>query len=425
MSPPRAKIFYGWYVLAACVVIELFGLGFGVFAITTVYPFIIDTFPQWSRTIVFMPTSIIIITVGVMGPITGILIDRYPIRYVFIAGIIVQSVALYWFSKVQTPAQYLTVSVFVGLGMSSVTILPNQVLVSRWFHERVGLVNGIVLAATALGAAIAPALITRIIEVSDWRTAFAWMSLLAFAPPLLVVLTIIRDSPATMGLEAHGALSPAAARAARATDWTLRRAARAPTFWIFGAAVFLGGMPCYSYNKHILVFLKELGYAPVQAADYKSLFFLVSACSRVSFGWMCDHFDKRNMVLVHFMLIALGYPLLLLVPDHRELLVPCLCIVGIGYGGLLPSMAIMSVHYFGRAHLGKILGVYKISYDIAAASAPLFTAYLFDLYHSYFVPDAWLTVFAWLGVSLVAFGLRHSLAPRPAIGVAEASSGAA
>ena len=48
---PRPKIFYGWYILAACVVIELFGLGFGVFAITTVYPFIIDTFPQWSRTV--------------------------------------------------------------------------------------------------------------------------------------------------------------------------------------------------------------------------------------------------------------------------------------------------------------------------------------------------------------------------------------
>ena len=409
------KFFYGWYVLAACVVIELFGLGFGVFAITTVYPYIIDTFPHWSRTTVFLPTSIIIITVGAMGPVTGFLIDRYPIRYVFVAGIVVQSVALYLFSKVETPAQYLTVSVFVGLGMSSVTILPNQVLVSRWFHERVGLVNGIVLAATALGATIAPALITRIIEVSDWRTAFMWMSLAAFVPPMLMVLTIIRDSPQSMGLEAHGAVSAAAADAAAAADYTLGRAAQSSTFWIFGAAVFLGGMPCYSYNKHILVFLKELGYPPVEAADYKSFFFFVSACSRVSFGWLCDRFDKRNMVLLHFALIAAGYPLLLFVPAHRELLVPCLVIVGVGYGGLLPSMAIMSVHYFGRTHLGTILGVYKVSYDVAAASAPLFTAYLFDLYHTYAVPDLWNTVFAWIGVSLVAFGLRSAAEPRPAV----------
>lgn len=412
---PRQKIFYGWYVLAACVVIELFGLGFGIFAITTVYPYIIDTFPTWSRTTVFAPTSVIILVVAVMSPLIGILIDRYPMRWVFCAGIIVQSIALYLFSMVQTPAQYLSVSALLGFGMSAVTILPNQVLVSRWFHERVGLVNGIVLAATALGAAIAPAAITRIVEVSNWRTAFAWMSLVAFAPPMLVVLTIIRDSPASMGLRAHGAVSDAAARVARATDYTLHDALRSPTFWVFGAAVFLGGMPCYSYNKHILVQLKELGYAPIQAADYKSLFFLVSAFSRLNFGWLCDRFDKRTVVLIHFSLIALGYPLLLFVPQHRELLMPCLVVVGIGYGGLLPSMPILSVHYFGRTHLGTILGVYKIAYDVAAASAPLFTAYLYDLYGTYAVPDMWNTLFAWIGVSLIFFGLKRSLAPRTAV----------
>ncbi len=420
---PRAKIFYGWYILGACVVIELFGLGFGIFAITTVYPYIIDTFPTWSRTTVFAPTSVIILVVAAMSPLIGILIDRYPMRWVFCAGIIVQSIALYLFSMVQTPAQYLSVSALLGFGMSAVTILPNQVLVSRWFHERVGLVNGIVLAATALGAAIAPAAITRIVEVSNWRTAFAWMSLVAFAPPMLVVLTIIRDSPASMGLRAHGAVSDAAARVARATDYTLRDALRSPTFWVFGAAVFLGGMPCYSYNKHILVQLKELGYAPIQAADYKSLFFLISACSRVSCGWMCDRFEKRNVVLVHFALIALGYPLLLFVPQHRELLVPCLAIVGIGYGGLLPSMPILAVHYFGRTHLGTILGVYKISYDVAAASAPLFTAYLYDLYGTYAVPDMWNTLFGWIGVSLIFFGLKQSLAPRTAVRAAEVAPG--
>jgi sugar phosphate permease len=81
------------------------------------------------------------------------------------------------------------------------------------------------------------------------------------------------------------------------------------------------------------------------------------------------------------------------------------------YGGLLPSMPIMSVHYFGRAHLGKILGVYKIAYDVAAASAPLFTAYLYDLYGTYRVPDVWNSAFAWVGVILIAAGLPPGLRP--------------
>jgi hypothetical protein len=62
------------------------------------------------------------------------------------------------------------------------------------------------------------------------------------------------------------------------------------------------------------------------------------------------------------------------------------------------------VHYFGRTHLGKILGAYKISYDVAAAGAPLFTAYLYDLYGGYTVPQLWLTDFL-----LALLGLRSAL----------------
>ncbi len=76
-------------------------------------------------------------------------------------------------------------------------------------------------------------------------------------------------------------------------------------------------------------------------------------------------------------------------------------------------MPILSIHYFGRRHLGKILGIYKVGYDIAAAGAPLLTAYLYDLYQTYRVPDLWMSAFAWVGVALVFFGLpARPQAPR-------------
>jgi MFS family permease len=399
-------IYYGWYILAASVVIELFGLGFGIFAITTVYPYVIDTFPDWSRTLVFSPTSIIILTVGALGPLTGWLIDRYPIRRLFVAGICLQAGALYLFSRVETPTEYLVVSGLLGLGMSGVTILPNQVLVSRWFHSRVGLVNGIILAATALGAAIAPALITRIIEASDWRLAFRWMAVAAFLPPMLVVLTIIRDRPESIGLQPYGKKED---RSDASTGFTLSEALRTRAFWVFALVIFFGGMPCYSHNKHILVFLNELGFSRVEAADHKSFLFFVSACGRVVFGWLADSVDKRRLMIAVMALIAFGYPLLLFVPAHRELLIPSLLLFGAGYGGLLPSIPILSVHYYGRAHLGLVLGAYKIVYDLAAAGAPVFTAWLYDLYGGYDVPQRWLSAFAWFGLLLVVAALPRQL----------------
>ncbi len=406
MPQAASRIFYGWWVLGASVVIELFGLGFGIFAITTVYPYIIQTFPDWPRTTVFWPTTIIISTTAVMSPITGVFIDRFPIRWLFVAGILVQTLGLYAFGRVTTPTEYALASLLVGLGMSGVTILPNQVLVSRWFHDRVGLVNGVILAATAMGAAISPPLITRLIEASDWRTGFVWIALLAFAAPMLVVLTVVRDRPSDMGLEPYGAAVPSSTAVSQ-SGFTLREAARTGTFWALAGMIFFGGIPCYSFNKHILVFLREAGFSPVAAADMKGFFFFVSGCSRLSFGWLCDRFDKRRTTLAHVALIALGYPLILAVPAHPELLLPCLLVVGIGYGGLLPSIPILAVHLFGRRHLGTILGVYKIPYDVAAASAPLFTAWLYDLYGGYSVPERWNSAFAWTGLAIATVGLAR------------------
>jgi MFS family permease len=322
----------------------------------------------------------------------------------------VQGTALYLFSHVQTSTQYLAAALLLGIGMSGVTILPNQVLVSRWFHARVGLVNGIILAATALGAALAPALITRLIEALDWRSAFVVLAALASVPPLLVVLLIVRDRPASVGLTPYG--FGAASSALAASGLTLREAITFPAFWAFAGAIFLGGMPCYAYNKHILVFLGELGYGKVEAADYKSLFFFVSACGRVAFGWLADRADRRNLLLLQIVLIAVGYPLLFLVPTHPQVLVPALVLFGAGYGGLLPSVPILVVHYFGRAHLGTLLGAYKVVYDLAAAAAPLFVAALYDHYGAYTVPQLWLTAFAWSAVLLVVVALPHHLPAR-------------
>jgi sugar phosphate permease len=233
------RVFYGWWVLAASVVIELFGLGFGIFAITTVYPYVVETFPDWSRTTVFAPTSIGILTAGVMAPITGAIIDRFPIRALFAVGIVVQSTALYLFGLVQTPGQYFAVSLLFGLGLSGVTILPNQVLVSRWFHDRIGLVNGIILSATAMGAAISPALFTRFIESlgGNWREAFVWVALLAFAPPMLMVLFVVRDRPEAMGLVPYGA-GRNAADTTSTDGMRLRDAARTVSFWGLAGTIF-------------------------------------------------------------------------------------------------------------------------------------------------------------------------------------------
>ncbi len=70
--------------------------------------------------------------------------------------------------------------------------------------------------------------------------------------------------------------------------------------------------------------------------------------------------------------------------------------------------------WWGRAHLGAILGLLKGSYDLAAATAPLFTAALYDRTGGYAVPEAINAGIAWVGLAIfVVWLLRTPLATSP------------
>src|SRR5262245_51552512 len=97
--------------------------------------------------------TIVVATVAVLGPAVGSFLDRHSIRGLFIAGSLVQAVALCWLATIGSLGTYYAASALLGVGMSGVTVLPNQILVTRWFRARLGLVNGLVTAGTMLGGA--------------------------------------------------------------------------------------------------------------------------------------------------------------------------------------------------------------------------------------------------------------------------------
>src|SRR5258706_1592034 len=123
-----ARIHYGWWIVVAAVTIEFFGLGFGIFALTASYPYLVQEF-GWSRTAVVGSMTIVVTTVAVLGPAVGSFLDRHSIRGLFIVGSLIQAVALCWLSTIGSLGTYYAASALLGVGMSGVTVLANQILV--------------------------------------------------------------------------------------------------------------------------------------------------------------------------------------------------------------------------------------------------------------------------------------------------------
>jgi MFS family permease len=396
-----ARVHYGWWIVLAAVTIEFFGLGFGIFALTASYPYLIQAF-GWSRTAVVGSMTIVVITVAVLGPAVGSFLDRHSIRGLFIAGSLVQACALCWLATIGSLWTYYAASALLGIGMSGVTVLPNQILVTRWFRARLGLVNGLVTAGTMLGGAASPSLVTLLAESWGWRAGFLVMAALVGTIPPLVVWFLVRDRPADLGLAPYGG---AALESTSSTKDGLGAAIRQPTLWLIGVAFFLASWPCYAATKHIILYLRDLGVAPVPAAATLSEMLLVSTAGRLLFGVLWDAAPPRAILLLDCVLLA-GGAILLLVADNPVVRTIYPFVFGLGYGGLMPLIPLTVVAYFGRRTMGAVLGFCKLFYDAAAATAPLLTAYLYDRSGSYGVAFALNAVLPCLALALVVLALR-------------------
>jgi MFS family permease len=249
--------------------------------------------------------------------------------------------------------------------------------VARWFRARLGLANGIVAAGTVLGGAVSPLLVTVLAESGGWRGAFRVLALLVGTLPPLVVWLVVRERPADMGVAPYGDDGLADGRGPRRAGAGLRAAVREPVLWLLALALFCGSWPCYAATKHVILYLRGLGVAPVPAAATLSWMLLAASGGRLLFGALWDVLPPRTVLLLDYTFLAAG-ALLLLGAEAPRVRVVYVVVFGLGYGGLMPLVPLTVVAYFGRRAMGAVLGCFKLFYDGAAALAPLATAYLYD-----------------------------------------------
>ncbi|MFM8410130.1 MAG: MFS transporter [Alphaproteobacteria bacterium] len=371
-----------WVVVAASLLIEFFGIGFGFFALVASYP----TFEAmgWDRTTVVASSSIMILVIAVLSPFVGAWMDRHSIRALFVAGGLVMAAGHAILGFASTPATFFLGAAVLGLGMSGVTILPNQVLISRWFTSRLGLANGIVSSGTVLGGALSTMVVTLATEAWGRTTAFLLLAVCVGVVPPLVSLLLVRDRPSDVGLEPYEesgderlAAERAAAAQGRAAPPSLREAMREPVFRWLAAGILLATVPCYTSNKHLILYLHDLGLDATSAASVKSMFILFAGVGRLAAGLLADRFPRAAVLLGVQLLAAVGFPLVFLMPWWPAVLA-YVVLFGLAYGGIMPMMPILVVEGFGLAALGTVLGVIKTGYDLGAASAPLAAAWIHD-----------------------------------------------
>lgn len=440
----RTRIFYGWWVASACMGISalyecLFFYGFSAFFIPWR-----ETF-GWSRSLLGGVAGLARLEGGVIGPITGLLIDKYGPRRMMFLGLALTGLGFLSLSRINSLAMlYVVYLLLLAAGSSLGGYMAVQAAVANWFVRYRGRAMGFVLVGSGIGGMMV-ILLAQFINTFGWRTGavFAGILMWTLGPPLIY---LVRHRPEQMGLLPDGApprdktgISAAAGAAdtepsdgtqikenvtsphdqeKRPRLWTRDprpeidmtgwQALRTPAFWLMAIAYSAWGPTVAVVSVHLTPFIQEeLDTDYVVAVSALSFYAFVSLFGRGGFGFLADYVNIRILVAVLFLSQSIG--MLLLSQVHfvtqAAIYIP---ILALPYGGALSLRGVLQGYFFGRRYFGTVAGLMTIVNLPINVTAPLWIGWLADTF-----PDGYRLAFKIIAALLVGSAICVFVARRP------------
>src|SRR3989304_1444410 len=113
----KKKLFYGWYIVGAGLVITAINAVFFAYGWTAFLDPIVTTF-GWTMVQLSLASSLRGIETGVFNPLFGILIDRWSVRKMALLGVLTSALAALILGLTQNLIMYYVGFLIVGIGMS-------------------------------------------------------------------------------------------------------------------------------------------------------------------------------------------------------------------------------------------------------------------------------------------------------------------
>lgn len=309
--------------------------------------------------------ALAMLAIGLCGPLTGALVDRFGPRTAYTLAAATALVALAS-ASVATMLWQLQLALGLGLGLAVACVGPatQGSMISRWFRGRESTIFGIISGTAGLAALVFTPLSQLLIEEWGWRGAYQTLALLVSL--LLIPLAVLPWRSINAGPQEA---SPANQRVAEApVAW--RRILRETLLWRVLASHFLTCFAMLGVQVLIVVYLIDSGYAPLTAASGVGLAGLATACGMVLFGWMSDRVGWRRTLTFSFACSAAGMLALWAMSWGATpwLLVLYVMTFGLTLGSRGPLMAGLVMRRFAMPATGRILGMALLAFGTGSAA---------------------------------------------------------
>jgi sugar phosphate permease len=358
-AKPSSKFFYGWIVLGAIFLVYASGtIGVSTIPLLNVK---LRTELGLDHAQISLGPSLLFFIMACLSPFAGFLLDTLNPKRLLIVGWTAFIAALILYSQIHTFWHYMAFYGLYALGSVCTGVIPGIYLISKWFKVHRGIATGIFTVGSSFGGTVFPRMAGFFLQTMSWQeTALAMAGVTAaFA---VIPWFFVRLTPESMGTTPDGLPitqqqeeSPNAPK----TNETLRDAFRSTDFYLIllvTAAVWFSIQPLI---QHLSFHLKDVGVEPSKAGAISSTLFFFSIFGKLFFGWLSDHADKKNILLVATLNLAMGAFCVRMTANVPEewLFYTAAVVYGIGFSGSFTMVQLLVAERYSRsASFGKILG---------------------------------------------------------------------
>jgi predicted MFS family arabinose efflux permease len=347
----------------------------------------------WKREAIGGTFGLAAITVALVSPGIGVLLDRFAPRRIILPSILIFALALALLSRLGPHIGQFYLTFFVlGLVANGTAQFAYTRTVLTWFHKHRGFALALLLTGSGVGSILYPPITLWAIQHHGWRNAYLLLGGIALLGLPLTAL-LVRNRPDTAVREDRSS----------ETGTTVAGALGTAAFWILACIIMLSAFSENGLVTNLAAILTDHGVIAQSAALALSVRGGAGIVGRLCVGFLIDRFSPHRIQTFILLLSAVGTLILAFASSSLIALIGA-ALLGIGLGSEADVAPYLLARYFGRRHFSVLYGLTWTAYAIGGATGPMMIGHLYDragFYQPRFIVYLACVSFAAVALSLV------------------------
>ena len=330
----------------------------------------------WGRESIDGAFGLAAITVALVSPLIGMLLDRFPPRRIILPSIVVFAAGLASLSRLGSSVGQFYLTFFVlGVVANGTAQFAYTRTMLTWFQKHRGFALALILTGSGVGSIIIPPATQWTVTHYGWRDAYLLLGAIALLGFPLTAL-LVRNKPSQV---AH---HESTARSWERSGATVGAALASAAFWILAVITILSAFSENGLVTNLAAILTQHGIPVESAALALSLRGGAGIIGRLFVGLLIDRLSPQRIQTGVLALAAIGTLILALAGTSAIALVGA-ALLGVGLGSEADVSPYLLARYFGRKHFSVLYGLTWTAYAIGGGTGPVFVGHFFDHAGSY------------------------------------------